>query len=84
MPYAWTTIVSGKGTVKTGASVTKGDYEDDDWEYFLDEGIVRDEKYPEDVKDGEAPNTAILRQANEQLEAASQPRSSGRTSKASE
>lgn len=78
--YAWTRILGGKKPVNAGDTVSEGDFEKEDWEYFLDEGIVREEKYPENVATDESPTNAILRQANEKLAQASQPRQPGRAS----
>jgi hypothetical protein len=75
MPYAWAPIhlaedhEGGKRVnrrvIKPGEEVSKSDFTDEDWEQFNKERIIRKEKYPEDVKQGESVRTAIIRKANE-------------------
>lgn len=84
--YAWAPIRYGvekddQGVITStliravGEEVSQGDIDasDEDWNYLVANGIVRDAEYPVDVSAGgvlEAPRDVMLREAKEAMEAA--------------
>lgn len=75
---AWTRILvndkDGKAkTINPGDTVSATDVGgDDELELLREEGVVRDEKFPDNVAPSESPRTALLRKANEEFEKAQQ------------
>jgi hypothetical protein len=60
---------------KVGAEISQGSMSDEDWEYLIKTGVVRDSPYPvKDVSGSymESPREVILRSAREAMEAAQQ------------
>lgn len=80
--YLWSDVVTNvqtyengqfksMDTKKVGEKVTQSDLgaSDEDWEYYVSEGVVRTEPYPE-TRTGESPKQALLRGAKEAMDRA--------------
>lgn len=75
--YAWTTIVTAgseegsRETISPGTKVSKSDFSEDDWDQLVEARAVRTREYPNIPADfGGSPREWMVKQVNEQLEAA--------------
>ena len=68
--YAWSPIQVGDKTIALGETVSAGDVGGkEELENLRASGVVRPNKFPEDVGAGETPREARLRQLRAELEA---------------
>jgi hypothetical protein len=53
-------------TIQPGERITRDDLEvsDEEWDYMLQQGVISRVPYPRDLRPGESPNDAFLRQDN--------------------
>lgn len=74
--YSWTDIVvpndDGKrDIVKPGTKVSKSDFSEEDWDQLVESRAVRTRQFPDIPADfGGSPREWMVKQMNEQLEAA--------------
>lgn len=68
--YAWTDIRNGSDRIKAGDKVTKGSFDEDDWDQLVEARSIRPKKYP-DIPKGftGSPREFMVKQLNEQLAA---------------
>lgn len=73
--YVWAEIrvsdSDGKvSTIQRGASVSADDIggDKDEFDSLVESGVIREQSYPKDLKDGETATTYFFRKANETME----------------